>query len=174
MRLLWKHGGCISLWWGVMMCDVVVLDWTLVARCGTLFYSSISPRQQPSDITAVCFSHEKDHRPCMTRGHIFSAYHPEIPGPAWWCQHALWYGIHSELWYSPAGWLLFLPLWSAACLCPFSIPLSAFIYSVFIAAGLPSSLSALLAVLTVSCGLRGCWAGLHAKLWGDGGSWGQG
>lgn len=34
----------------------------------------------------------------------------------------------------------------------------------FVAAGLASSLSELLAVLTVSCGLQGCWDGLHAKL----------
>lgn len=34
----------------------------------------------------------------------------------------------------------------------------------FIAAGLASSLSELLAVLTVSCGLQGCSDGLHAKL----------
>lgn len=154
--------------------DVWYTSIRLVTRRGTLFYSSISPCQQPLDITAVCFGHEKDPWPCLTWGHIFSAYDLEIPGPAWWCQQAVWYRIHSRLWYSPVGLRLFPPLWSAVSWCPFSIPLSLFIYPVFIAAGLPSSLSVLLAVLTESCGLQGCQNGLHIKLGGGGGSWGQG
>lgn len=89
----------------------------------------------------------------MTSGHIFS----EIPGPAWWCQHTVRYGLHSELWYSSVWWLLSPSLWSAVCPCPLPIPLSAFIHSVFIAAGLPSP------VLTVSFGQQGCWDGRRAN-----------
>lgn len=101
-----------------MRCHDVWCTSTLVARRGTLFYSSFLPRQQPFDIAAVCFSHEKDPRSSMTCGHISSASHLEVPGPVWWCQHTVWYGTHSELRYSPVRWLLFLPLRSAIRSCP--------------------------------------------------------
>lgn len=75
------------------------------------------------------------------------------------------FGIESTLNYDvPQARLLYLPLQSAVC----SHPPSTFIYSAFFtASGLPSSLSAPLAVLTMSCGPQGGWDGLNVKLGGE-------
>lgn len=88
------HYDAVSLY---LMCwYLIVLYW-----CATLFYRAISPCQQPFDITAICFSHEKDPR--VTRAHIFSAYHLELYGHVWWCQHSL-------VWDTCRGFFFFLLL----------------------------------------------------------------
>lgn len=93
----------------------------------------------------------------------FGAYHFQMSGPAWWCQHPVWHWIHSELWCSPSE--AALSSFAVCCLLPSSVCIHIFCF--FTASGLPSSLSARLAVLTMSCGLQGDWDGLNVKLGGE-------
>lgn len=78
-------------------------------------------------IRAVCFSHKKDDRPCLTCRHIFGPIISKclaLPDDV-----STLFGIGSTLNYdAPQARLLYLPLQSAVC----SNPASAFIYSAFL------------------------------------------
>lgn len=122
VHLLYKRRGCISLWWGVMMCDVLLLasHWLEgVAHCFTVQFHPVS---SPLISQLFVLTMRRILSLVWQEGIFPPVYHQEIPGPVWWCQHTVWYGIHSEVWYSPVGWLPSLPLWSAVCLCPFHYP----------------------------------------------------
>lgn len=148
------------------MCDVLVLDSHCLRGAAHCFTVQFHPPSAASDITAV----EKDPWPCMTRGHISSDYIME-KSPAVAHDVSGQFGFRSGRTLSTrvAAFFFFFPLQPTFGLCFCSIPLSAFIHPVILAAGLPSARSALLAVLTVSCGLQGCWDGLHVESGGDGG-----
>lgn len=132
LHSLHKHSGGTSLWWGVMMCDVVVLVRQWLWGVAHYFESSISTLSVALWYHS-CLFRPRERSPALFGTCVFfSAYHLDMHGPAWWCQHTVWHRIHSELWHSPVDRLLYVPLRSAVFLFPLSIHLSAFIYSVLL------------------------------------------